>query len=280
MSEPGKLTRLWRWFTLANVTPEADPIRSLSSVVVAIATAVMSYSTLRQLGLAIGLDNFASYLFPLGFDAAVLAFTRAWLHPGLSTATRRTAATFALITIATSVIGNSLQHWRGGVKDGDPAWWTATVIGFSALTPVVLGFTVHMAAMVGGDIRKRKEDDARNAAKAASKSKTGVRAESTTAVVMADLLATGTDGVAIPASVTPINAEGGPRDRIREVWLGLLSDGHTVAHSARNRPLGDGEDFSYAQVDKLAGTNSAKKIVPALEREAEMTEAADGADRD
>lgn len=259
---PGKLVRLWRWFTLADVSPETDPIRTMSAFVVAVATAILSYSTLRELSLAIGSTDFASYLFPLAFDAAVLTFTRTWLNKSLSKATRQTGKWFAILTILASIVGNSLWHWRTGVKAGDPSWWLWTVIVFSALIPLILGFVTHVLAMVGEDIRQRKADDAAALAKLAAKHAARPRAEDKPV----ELVATGTDGPI--ATVTPIGVTGSPRERIAQVRQTLLAAGHTIAHGRRGLPLGDGEDYSFAQIDRLANTNGyAKTIVPALEDE-------------
>lgn len=257
--KPGRLKRLWRWFTLASVTPEADPVRSLSSFVVAVSTAILSFSTLRKLGQAIGLGDFPSYLFPIGFDFAVLAFTRAWLHPGLSKSTRNAAAAMAIFTITASVVGNSIEHLRS-IKPGEPLWWTVTVLCFSALTPLVLGLVVHLAAMVGSDVRKRKADEE----KALAKTRARVVAPVAVQPVVQEAAATGTDG--ITATVTAIT--GSPKERIRKVRADLLAGGGTIAHVSRKLPLGDVRDYSFAEVDRLALTNGyAKTVVPALERE-------------
>jgi hypothetical protein len=255
---PGKLLKVWRWFTLTTVTPEADPIRSLSSFVVAVSTAVLSFSTLRKLGLAIGFPEAASYLFPIGFDFAVLAFTRAWLHPGLSKSTRMTAAGMAIFTIAASVVGNSIEHVRSA-PEHQPLWWTWTAIVFSALTPLVCGMVVHLAAMVGGDVRARKAEEERTA------NKQRARASVVPVAQQQPLQATGTDGIP-GASVTAIS--GGRRERIRAVRDQLIAKGDTIAHGTRGLPLGEGTDHSYAQVDRLAGTTGyAKSVVPNLEKE-------------
>lgn len=276
----GRFARLWRWFTLATVTPEADPVRTLSSATVAFSTAVLSYSTLRDLGVAIGLAVFASYLFPLAFDAAVLAATRVWLHPALSKGTRRYGMFVAVFTIAASIIGNSLQHWRSGVKAGDPTWWTVTVISFSALMPFVLGLVMHLVAMVGNDVRKRKADEETKAAK--SRARAAAPAVPATVAVQREAVAevapvieqqaTGTDGAPMPtATVTPIGVTGSPKERIKAVRKALLADGKTIAHVSRGLPLGPGgadDDVPFAQVDAKAHTNGyAKRVVPALEKE-------------
>lgn len=266
MSEAeGRLARLRRRFMMAAVSPEADPVRTLSSAVVAVSTAVLSYSTLRDLGIAIGLAVFASYLFPLAFDAAVLAATRVWLNPALSKETRRYGAGVSIFTIAASIVGNAIWHLRTGVKSGDSPWWISTVIAFSALIPFVLGMVVHMGAKVGNDVRRRKDDDLRAAARRSVKG-----AQQSTAVVVptadtVELAATGTDGAT--ATVTSIHGAETPKERIRRVRDRLLAQGGTIAHGKRELPLTDGIDHSFAEVDRLAGTNSAKKIVPVLETE-------------
>lgn len=267
MSEAeGRLARLRRWSVRAAVAPEADPVRTLSSAVVAISTAVLSYSTLRDLGVAIGLAVFASYLFPLAFDAAVLAATRVWLNPALSRETRRYGAGVSIFTIAASIIGNAIWHLRTGVKSGDSPWWIGTVIAFSALIPFVLGMVVHMGAKVGNDVRKRKDDESRNAARKDAKTGRQTASVVSTTADTVELAATGTDHAA--ASVTSIGGPDSPRERIRKVRADLLGRGGTIAHTARNLPLGDGNDYSFADVDRLAGTKGyAKKVVPALETE-------------
>lgn len=274
------LRALKNWFLLTNVSPEVDPIRTLSVGVVAISTAILSYDTLRHFALAMGSSEFASYLFPLAFDAAVLGATRAWLHPNLSQPTRDYARRFAIFTIAASIVGNSIQHWRQAarrhieevarlVKDGfteeaanqvagDFRWWAGVVIVFSALIPFVLALAIHLAALVSGDARKRKKG---GATKAIAQSR--VAAEAST------LAATGTDDAV--AAVIPLGEGTDKKDAIRRVLAQLRAEGRT---------FGPGGEVSYVEIDRLAGTNGyAKRCVPKILAEESRSEGADDGER-
>jgi hypothetical protein len=246
--------KAWGWFTLTNAAPEVDPVRTVSMGAVAVSTAILSYDTLRHLGSDIGLTETASYLFPFAFDFAVLAATRAWLHPRLGRGTRTYAATVAIFCMIATVVGNGIEHWKVGVAANSPVWWTVTVIAFASMAPLVLGLMVHLAAMIRADMRSRADRDSAIAAKVAARvaKPQGQRAE-----VPAELEATGTEG---GGTVTDLGDS--PTAKIRRVYDQMIADDPAVR-------FGRGPGLvSLAAVDREAGTNGyAKKLVPNWEVE-------------
>lgn len=262
-SSPRWYQRAWGWFTLANAAPEVDPVRTASMGVVAIATAILSYDTLRNLGHDIGLAEGVSYLFPLGYDFAVLAATRAWLHPRLSSTTRAYAAAVAIFCLVATVIGNAIEHWRVGTKAGDPVWWTVVVIGFASMAPLVLGLMVHLAAMIRADMRARADRDDAAAAKVAARA-ARPQQQTQRAEQPAELEATGTDGGTVTEIGESVSA------RIKRIYDRMVAENPDVR-------FGRGPGLvSFASVDREAGTNGyAKNLIPAWE-EKRLTGESDG----
>ena len=253
-----------------NVAPEADPVRTLSLGGVVLSTAVLSFSTLRELAMGIGLDKAASLLFPIGFDAAVLCATRAWLHPHLSARTRRYAAAVALFTIAASVAGNSIWHWHEMTTAGQSLWWVIVVISFSALVPLVLGLMIHLAALIQADGRARRVAEAAAAREAATVAVAAAARVATRAATPARTRRPAAPAEPVtpgelPPGVTDVSQMRTARERITQVWKEARAAGETL---------------TYVEVDRRAGTvGYAKKILPRLieeERAGQATGVADG----
>jgi hypothetical protein len=244
--------KAWGWFTLTNAAPEVDPVRTVSMGAVAVSTAILSYDTLRHLGSDIGLTDTASYLFPFAFDFAVLAATRAWLHPRLGRGTRTYAAAVAIFCMVATVVGNGIEHWKVGVAADSPTWWTVTVIAFASMAPLVLGLMVHLAAMIRADMRSRADRDSMAAAKVAARA---AKPASQRAEVPIELEATGTDG-----GGTVTNLDDSPASRIRKVYDRLIAENPDVR-------FGRGPGLvPLAAVDREAETNGhAKKLIPTWE---------------
>ena len=160
---------------LANrIAAGTDPLRFAASLAVALACAVISYDTLHSLAHDMGFNTIGQILFPVGIDAAVLGFNRAWFNEHLSKGTRRYAAGSAVFFIAASVIGNGIEHARSVLTEwadrahrvpnwvpatSDYLWLTITMV-FSALMPLGLGLTLHLAAKIAEDVRARRAEEA------------------------------------------------------------------------------------------------------------------------
>lgn len=118
---------------------------------VALAAAVLSFASLRDLAVRCGTAVWLAWLLPVCLDAAGMVSTRLWLAPTSPAAARRSARSLALVMIGLSIIGNGLDHvltaygWR-------PAWWM--LVAVAAVPPAVLGAVVHLAVLATGSDRE------------------------------------------------------------------------------------------------------------------------------
>lgn len=106
----------------------------------------LSFSALMQLASLCGFDARLAWLLPITIDAGAAAGCMVWLgrveaHHAVSYAR---AMTLALL--ASSVAGNATVHALTPYRIVPP-WWL--VVSVSAVPPVVLGATVHLAVLVG-----------------------------------------------------------------------------------------------------------------------------------
>ncbi|WAL64452.1 DUF2637 domain-containing protein [Amycolatopsis cynarae] len=111
---------------------------------VALAAAVLSFASLRNLAIACGTPGELAWLLPVCVDAAALAATRVWLTGEGPEKARRFARILALGMIALSVAGNAADHFLAG-NDIRPPWWT--VVAVASVPPLVLGAVAHLAAL-------------------------------------------------------------------------------------------------------------------------------------
>ena len=113
--------------------------------VVAIAAAVLSFSSLQALAVRAGYTPALAALLPLAIDAQAVVATRAWLTAGTSKRTYRYARALALAAVAGSVAGNAGQHAMTAVHAATP-WWV--VVAIASVPPVALAATAHLAALL------------------------------------------------------------------------------------------------------------------------------------
>jgi hypothetical protein len=115
--------------------------------VVAMAAAVLSFSALRDLGLACGFEPRLAWLVPIVVDAGAAAGSVSWLsHPSL--VARVFGRRLAVVLLAASVIGNGVAHLLEAYRL-EAAWWL--VVAVSALAPCVLGAVVHLVVLAVQD---------------------------------------------------------------------------------------------------------------------------------
>ena len=123
--------------------------------VVAMAAAVLSFSALRDLGLACGFDPRLAWLVPIVVDAGAAAGSVSWLSQP-SPVARVFGRRLAVVLFAASVIGNGIAHLLEAYRLEAP-WWL--VVAVSALAPCVLGAVVHLVVLAVQDDTDRQEKD-------------------------------------------------------------------------------------------------------------------------
>ncbi|GAA5128900.1 DUF2637 domain-containing protein [Haloechinothrix salitolerans] len=113
--------------------------------VVALAAAVLSFSSLQDLAERAGYTPKLAALLPLAIDAQAVVATRAWLATNTPVRARGYARTLALAAVAGSVAGNAGQHAMAAAHAVTP-WWV--VVAIASVPPVALAATAHLAALL------------------------------------------------------------------------------------------------------------------------------------
>jgi len=113
--------------------------------VVAIAAAVLSFSSLQALAVRAGYTPALAALLPLAIDAQAVVATRAWLTASASDRVYRYARALALAAVVSSVAGNAGQHAMTAAHAATP-WWV--VVAIASVPPVALAATAHLAALL------------------------------------------------------------------------------------------------------------------------------------
>src|SRR5699024_6696492 len=85
---------------------------------------------------------------PIAIDAAVVVATRTWLAGPSSGRVTRYGRAVALASLALSVAGNATEHAMAAYQLATP-WWV--VVAVSAVPPIMLGATAHLAALVAAE---------------------------------------------------------------------------------------------------------------------------------
>jgi hypothetical protein len=125
-------------------------------VVVAVASAFLSFDTLDQLGKAVGytahwkllwlVPFYGSWLLPVSVDALGFMATLAWLAP-FARDVRRLACTIALIDMAASMVMNAAYHGAHAAHWIIGDCW-GLIIGVGSIPPLALAVAVHLGAKV------------------------------------------------------------------------------------------------------------------------------------
>lgn len=114
--------------------------------VVLTAAAVLSFAALRDLAIAVRIDERLAFLFPISVDAGAAVACSVWLSRTAHSDARRFACGLTWWLLSLTVIGNAAQLGMGanGIV---PPWWVAVLVG--AVAPAVVGGVVHLAVLVG-----------------------------------------------------------------------------------------------------------------------------------
>lgn len=117
----------------------------LAAVVVVLATAVLSFESLRDLARMCGFTGGLDWLWPICLDAVAYVATRVWLLRGPAW---RLGRGLAVGAIGLSLAANGLVHGLGqyGVA---PHWLIVVAVG--AVPPLMLALTVHLIVTVRAD---------------------------------------------------------------------------------------------------------------------------------
>lgn len=129
--------------------------------VVALAAAVMSFASLQQLGERAGFPPPLAALLPLAIDAKAVVATRAWLARRTPDRARRYACGLALAAVGLSVAGNAGEHAMTAYVLATP-WWV--VVAVSAVPPIALAATAHLAALLAAGSIEGTDSDTDRAA--------------------------------------------------------------------------------------------------------------------
>lgn len=113
--------------------------------VVALAAAVLSFSSLQALAVRAGYTPALAALLPLSIDAQAVVATRAWLARSTGDRARTYARALALSAVALSVSGNAGEHAMTAAHAVTP-WWV--VVAIASVPPVALAACAHLAALL------------------------------------------------------------------------------------------------------------------------------------
>jgi hypothetical protein len=142
----------------------------ISMAAVALAAAVLSFSSLARLGELAGYGALA-FLYPVVVDAGAAASCAAWLH---TRGRQPFAMTWCLLGI--SVVLNGTTHYLESTHTA-PSW--ALVVAVAAVPPTVLGLCVHLAVGIGRPAQTEVGRVVRDAAPASATYSAGERTLST-----------------------------------------------------------------------------------------------------
>lgn len=139
-------------------TPERvrrDWITDVGVLVVGLAAAVLTFTTLRDLAQAVGITGEVfglrlSWLLPVTIDAAGIVAARVWLRGQAGQDAVVFAQVLTLVCIALSVCGNAGQHLMES-QHLAPDWWVVVLV--TSVPPAALGAVVHL-----GHLIHRQED--------------------------------------------------------------------------------------------------------------------------
>ena len=113
--------------------------------VVALAAAVLSFSSLQALAVRAGYSPALAALLPLSIDAQAVVATRAWLARSTGERARTYARALALSAVALSVSGNAGEHAMAAAHAATP--WQV-VVAIASVPPVALAACAHLAALL------------------------------------------------------------------------------------------------------------------------------------
>ncbi len=123
-----------------------DWTTDLGLLVVGVAAAILTFTTLRDLAEQCGITGTflglrLSYLVPVTVDAAGVVAARVWLKRTGGPDAVRFGRTLAWACIGASILGNAGQHGMAAYGIAPP-WWVVVLV--SAVPPATLGAVVHL----------------------------------------------------------------------------------------------------------------------------------------
>ena len=144
-----------------------DWITDLGIGTVGLAAAVLTFTTLTDLAVAVGITGALlgvplAWLVPITVDAAGVVAARVWLKQLGPAAAVEFARRLAMTCISLSVLGNGGEHGMSAYHVTAP-WWV--VVAVSAVPPAMLGAVVHLGHLrsrtthTGGETASHVVDD-------------------------------------------------------------------------------------------------------------------------
>jgi len=110
--------------------------------VVALATGVLSFVTLRDLAEACGIHGWLAWLLPISIDAGGVVASLVWTDHQARQGAQRFGMVVTLGAVTLSILGNTAQHVYSPVQSAMPLW---LVIIMAAVPPIMLGAAMHLA---------------------------------------------------------------------------------------------------------------------------------------
>lgn len=144
------MNRVWPADGDAPVVEEGPPSSApwivwLGLAVVLAAAAVLSFDELRDLALAVRIDEHLAWLLPITIDAGAAVSCATWLGARTDARSARFASWMTWALLAVTVAGNAGQlgmHAMGIL----PPWQVAVLVG--TIPPAVVGSTVHLLVLL------------------------------------------------------------------------------------------------------------------------------------
>lgn len=191
---------------------QRDRVTDTGVLVVGSAAAVLTFTTLSELGTAVGFTDAPggfrlAWLLPVTLDAAGIVAARVWLRGHAHPDAVRYARQLALVCIVLSVAGNATAHLMQLAATGAP-WWV--VLPVTSVPPAVLAAVVHLGHLLS------REDTPEDRTEVRTEVRTAVPDPDLTPPVRADLEVV--PAVPAPAPVAalepvPEDSEDSPEDR-------------------------------------------------------------------
>jgi hypothetical protein len=110
--------------------------------IVILAAGILSFSALRRLGISAGWNPGLAALLPVSIDVYALISTVSWLVLAEGPEDRKRSGINASVAVSLSVVGNGIEHLN--MFHVLTVGWPV-VIAVSAIPPVVMALSVHLA---------------------------------------------------------------------------------------------------------------------------------------
>ena len=125
-----------------------DWVTEIGVLLVGIAAAALTTTTLAGLAQACGITGWLAWLLPVTVDAAGVVAARAWLRNQAHPDAVRFARGLAWVCITVSIVANAAQHGMSAYGIAPP-WWVVVLV--SAIPPAALGAVVHLGHLIHQD---------------------------------------------------------------------------------------------------------------------------------